>query len=328
MKKFFSLLLLSLGIVFIASCNDDENEKKGKYESSQFEGEWCMLSGTTATDLVLTAKSLSGAVYVNVTTTPRVKDELSGSWSYTPNSEMLQMNFIYSISSLQKASYYKVINCTDYMLLLREQETGSEDTYYKVIGTQKLELGQTYDINVPNFQNADYVSSNPAIAAVNAQGRVTATGQGVAFITVSSLQGSVIVKVNVAGNVDRFVGELFSDIDAVMAAHGTPDVTGQIGQNRAIVYRQPSFASALSTIQYQYDESTREVTRILTLYAEPTDYEKDANFIKTTYINVSGNLYGLNEVLTNNPYLLSPFVDGGYYISYNNQSYYFREGHY
>ena len=328
MKKFFSLLLLSLGIVFMASCNDDENEKKGKFESSQFEGEWCMLSGTTATDLVLTAKSLSGAVYVNVTTTPRVKDELSGSWSYTPNSEMLQMNIIYSISSLQKASYYKVINCTDHMLLLREQETGSEDIYYKVVASPTLELGQSCDIDLPNFPNADYVSSNPAIATVDAQGRVTAVGQGLAFITVSTLQGSVVVKVNVVGNVYKLVDDLTSDIDAVMSAHGTPDVTGQSGQNSAIVYRQPTFVTGISAIQYQYDESTREVTRILTLYKEEADYESDANFIKTTYINVSGNLYGLNEVLTNNPYLLSPFIDGGYYISYNNQSYYIRKGHY
>lgn len=332
-KHFASILLMSLTIGITACSDSDTDDNNGKYEGSQFQGQWCAIDGPVAMILNLEKSSLTGEVYLNLNTTPTLYEMLSGTWYYYPANDMLQLDMLHTSNGHQSTGSYKIVQTTNRVMKLREQSTGAEDVFYRLVETRTLDQGSSFTVSYDgggSFQPIGYTSSNNLIVSVDSKGKVTATGQGVAFISVYSAQDETVVfKINVVGIVGQFTSEVVSNIDAIINIHGAPDVTGQSGQNQAILYRQPSAYPALSALQYQYDESTREVTRILTRYATMEGYTADANFVLANFLDLGENLYGLNIDFKSNKFLISPFVsDGQYYISYNNEQYFLREGHF
>lgn len=330
MKKYLSFILLALTLGAIVSCGDDsEDEKKGKFDMSQFLGEWCAVSGSTATQLSMANMSFTGLVYTNLNTQPELYEELSGAWIYYPENDMLQMNVAHSATLTQATNSYKVLKATSNLLQLREQKTGAVEEYYKLVQTLNLEAGGEASI-ASYLDAASYTSTNTSICEVNGSGIVTAKGQGVAFVTATDGSGNaIVVKIEVKARVASYVAELLGTIDDILAKHGEPSVSGTIGSNKAVLYKQPSFDTAIKNLQYQYDESTREVTRILMSYQSDTEHQSDTNFIKANYIDHGGNMYGTELDYGSNTYLIMPFTDdSGMWVSYNNFKYYLREGHF
>ena len=323
-----SILLLAL-TMGLASCSDDsETENTGSFTQAQFQGKWCALEGPVAMVLTLESSSLEGEVYLNLSTTPTKYETLSGSWVYYPTNDMLRLQVLHSRTLQSESQDYKVLQVNDKVLKMREQETGAENIFYRMLDTKTVKQGAVFNIDYP--ASVGYASSNSSIASVTDDGQVRANGQGVAFISVYTQDDQmVIVKVHVEGVIETLVDEVMSDIDKVLSRYGTPDAKGQMGGNQAILYRNPASYPALAALQYQYDESTREITRILTVYNSQDAYQIDADFIVANYINHGNNLYGENAEYMSNDYLISPFIsDGSCYVSYNNQNYFRRVGHF
>ena len=334
MKNSIFLFFVSLSLVMgMTACSkDSDSESKGKYTADQFRGQWCAMGGSVALLLDMGNSSFTGEVYMDLENTPVLFDQLSGTWVYYPANDMIQMDILHSSSLQQESSSYKVMKVNSRILQLREQSTGAEDVYYRLVEKKTIQQGTSYTIDyssVGNFSPTVCVSSNPNIATVNAQGHVTAKSQGVAFISLNAGDETVVAMVKVTGIVEQYSTEVMSNIDYIIKQHGTPDVTGQSGRNQAILYKQPSFHPAVSAVQYQYDERTREVSRILTVYNNQSGYSNDASFVIANYLDLGTNQYGLKSDYMDNDFFISPFTsDGSYYISYNNLKYYLREGHF
>lgn len=329
MKKthFYFLLMLFMGI--LTACSDSDESTNGNYDSSQFVGEWCSINGTSATIWVMNNITMTGEVYVNLATTPSLYETLSGPWVYYANNNVLQMSIMHSHSGHQTTNSYKVLKAGNGMLQLQEQNTGSVDDYYKLVGNITVGAGESTSLSYGDFKPVGYLSSNTSIATVDENGVLAAKSQGVVFISMYSDDMTVIFKVNVKGRVENYEKELFTTIDDVMAKRGTPDASGTYQQNSAILYNSPSFDTALSNVQYQYDENTREISRILTVYKSYSDYNSDRNFIISNYIDHGYNMYGIEQDYDSNKFLISPFTNSGVnYVSYNNQQYHDRTGHY
>lgn len=334
MKNSLFLFLITFPLIMgMTACSkDSDSAPKGKFTTEQFYGQWCAMEGSVALVLDMGNMSFTGEVYMDLEKTPILFDKLSGTWVYYPANDMIQMDILHSSSLQQNTSSYKVMQVNSRILQLREQSTGAEDVYYRLVEKKTVKQGTSYTIDYSsagNFSPTNYVSSNPNIATVNAQGLVTAQGQGVAFIILTSGDEMVVAMVKVTGIVEQYSSEVMSNIDDIIKQHGTPDLTGQSGQNQAILYKQPSFHPAVSAVQYQYDEKTREVTRILTVYNNQNGYSNDASFVITNYEDLGNNQYGLITDYMGNDFFISPFIsDGGYYISYNNLKYYRKVGHF
>ncbi|MBP5340108.1 MAG: hypothetical protein J6Z14_12550 [Prevotella sp.] len=339
MKKAFEIAALVLCCVAVfTGCKKDDDEAPVILSADMF-GEWCSLADydNSATVLRLGRNmDLTWNTYQNITTNPKLSEELSGYWIYHTDSRVIAMNVNYSkrddmITENTVTESFNVAKLTKNSMTLRDMQYGSETTYYRVVESHENVYGEAFDISYGKDTTAvkSFTSSNPGIARVDNTGHVTTNNAGIAFITVHIGDDVAIVKVEVKTRVGVYVQELSLTIDDVLAAHGQPDNSGAVGQNMAIIYRQSIFDEALSAIQYQYDTSTREVTRILTLYKSVSDYNTDRAFILSNYVDHGYNTYGPEEEYYQNKYLLSPFEDSGsYFISYNNLVYYVREGHF
>lgn len=330
-KKFYYIVLLIMSLMSIISCSD--SDEKGNFESFEetlFYGEWCSISGSMVSNITLDKNgSCNGKVYVDIGITPKEYEEIKGTWAYYPSSNSLLMSVYHSVNPRDERTSYKVIALNKYNLQLREVETGAEDNYCKVINNIMMEAGNTQKINIDGIIAKGYSSSNSAIASVSTDGLITANNQGIAFIQVSSDEGTAIVKVFVKARVAKYVSELSDKIDDIMKEYGTPDAMGAMGQNQAILYKSPLFDVALSNVQYQYDEVTREVTRVLTVYKSDSEYNVDRDYIIGNYIDHGSKLYGTEKDFASNKYILSPFTENGVnYISYGNHEYFNRTGHY
>jgi len=338
MKKLFAITAFVLCCLSVfTSCKKDDDEQPEIFRS-QLMAEWCTLDDydNSATVLKLDYADFAWKTYQNISTTPALIGDLTGYWSYSADSRVIAMSINYSgldDLSTQKTSIesFSVAKLTDNSMTLRDTEYGTETTYYRVVESHENVSGEAFEISYGKDTTAvrSFTSANPSIAQVDNSGYVTTNKTGITFITVNIGDDVAIVKVEVKSRVGVFVQELSWKIDDVLTAHGQPDNSGNVGQNMAIIYRQSIFDKALSAIQYQYDESTREVTRILTVYKSVADYNTDRAFILANYADLGYNSYGPDEDYYSNKYLLNPFEDSGsYYISYNNFEYYRKAGHF
>ena len=303
MKRYVSYLFIAAAAFFVACGSDDNDNEPQDNVSEQLKGEWCIVDEPSDVALVLrldASRTIIGTIYDNISSRP-TKEQISGSWTYYSSNKTLVMD--------------------------RKHESGlksSTDNYL----VQQIDLYQQASIP-KDFQATAFSSSNTRVATVSTDGIVSVQGSGVAFISATSAEGSVVCLLNVPSHIDSYIAEVQSTIDAVLQTHGKPDAEGMSGQNMAVVYRQSCFDAALSAIQYQYDEKTRQVTRILTLYNSVNDYEADAAEIRNAFFLQSESMYGPYEEYVRNTYLLSPFVSEGVcYVSYNNITYYHQYKHF
>ena len=140
MKKiYYSVFLMFLFSILTSCGGDDEKKTEGNFDSKQFQGEWCSISGSTATIFAIANNTFTGEVYTNLATTPTLYETLSGTWGYYPMNDMLQMEVMHSRTLEQVTNSYKVLKADNRTLQLREQSTGSIDDYYKLLGTITIE---------------------------------------------------------------------------------------------------------------------------------------------------------------------------------------------
>lgn len=335
MRKFLPFLFFITALGFTA-CGGDEEKETDDFNSSIFSGEWCMLDVQSNTATMMTINSdytFAGRVYDNISVYPFVFETISGHWMYYPANKVLNMDVLHSATHIQKTTAYNVQKIDDYTLQVRNQEFGTTEVYHHIAGVRSATLGEVFDlskaINLPDGTTPTaYSTSHKGIATVDKQGRVTITGTGTVFISIEASEGSMIYIVNIPSRIEIFSAEVCSSIDAIISAHGKPDMEGAIGKNKAIFYSQPSFDKGLSSLQYHYDENTREVTRVLAKYATSEVFESDKAVVKTYFKLVGDNLYGLFESFSRNEVILSPFTEDGDFMSFINLPYYSKNGHY
>lgn len=328
----FSCVICILFAALSACSKDEPNEGKKEYRAEQFQGEWCAINDDgTATYLNIATVGFTGLVLQNLDTAPTLYETLSGMWAFRAQNSVIQLSTLHSSTGNELTEAYDVVSLSNLTMQLRSQEYGYTDTYSRVVDSKTLYVGEQAVISLNGLGHiTGYSTTCTRIVSVDSDGRLTANGPGKAFIMVYTAEDTVLVQIDVQNRVKIFENELSLTVDEVKALHGTPDNDVQYNQNMAMVYRQSLWDKALSAVQYQYDAQTKEVTRILTLYAEAAEFSQDCSFIVSNYFLVLENTYGMKPEYIQNDILLSTITDaeGFNYVSYNNFGYYYRKGHY
>lgn len=333
-KKIYILAVLVFAL--FSCCKDDDNDPQNGngqiIEKKAFLGEWCCIEAGTATVLNLQNLFLSGVVYQKINVMPEEYDIMSGEWTYVSANMVLAENVLHKVSKERRSHSYKVQKVDNISMILRSREYGNEETYYRIV--EKVNVNSNENIEIQyikknkGFNKATFTSTNSNIATVQSDGVIKGVCGGIAFITVESEVGKVVVMVEVSSRTNIYSAEVLSDIDSILAKYGEPDGSGYTtgNVNPVITYREHIMDEGLTAIQYRYDEKTREVTQIICLYKKPEWYNTEMAFIQNMYYELytdgSAIRYGLNKREYSNDYcLVSAIVDNQCFIQYLNYRY-------
>jgi len=204
MKKIYIYLMtLSLLICHVACERHDKEEKiddRG-IDSSQLVGEWYHAFASYVEDISFTQNlRFTGQVYEDLGTSPKVSDNISGSWAVSSYGNVLSMDVYRTSTGSSDIKNYSVQSWDDYSLNLKDKGNGSIENYLRVVEIKNMKIGEEYDITYTKNNTiitTSFVSSNSSIVTVSSDGHVAAKSIGIVFITVSCNVGSFIVKVEV-----------------------------------------------------------------------------------------------------------------------------------
>lgn len=279
MKKLFFVLVSAFALL---SCQEkDKEEVVIPIDRTKLVGEWICINGNSATNLTFTGSSgVAIKTYKNLSDNFSTIDD-DGAWNYYPESQVLRFSFYYY-------SYpdMSIIELNKNTMKLRNRDLNTVESYVRVVGSYGIITNESDSIKTNTIgEPVSFSSSNTNVASVSNDGVVKGESSGISFITVSSNADTVLVKVDVKNRPDYYAEELKCTIDDIIAIHGQPDISGDLGNNKGVLYNVSLRDSKLSTIQYHYDNETREITRILTVYKNDTDWESDGNIIKKDYVD-------------------------------------------
>lgn len=184
----------------LGSCSKDNNEIEPLFDTSVLYGEWYSNIDGVVTDLKLSSMTLAGSVYKTEESELVLFEKWTGPWVYLTENKILNMSILHSSTQHETTHYYKIVKVDDYSLSLRDQEFGFVDSYSKIVESKKLGVGEEYDIGYLKTKlitATNYNSSTPFVASVDDNGLILAKKTGIAFISVSTNVGTIIIKIEV-----------------------------------------------------------------------------------------------------------------------------------
>ena len=151
MKK-ISIAFVVITICFIA-CGPDE-EPTPTYNDNLFSNSWCWVdeSGLAATEMTLSSShSINGIIYQAINDKLTIYEKISGTWVYASANNILNTQILHSKTMQQESTSFKIIKLDAYTMQLRNQETGADETYYKLVKTYDVNKGEEFDIINSSF---------------------------------------------------------------------------------------------------------------------------------------------------------------------------------
>ena len=195
MNRFLFFILIPM-VLFTTSCSDDEDTiEKPKWDAAMFQGLWFCEDNTTY--LEMRYASFTGKIYTDMDSIPSEVESISGRWSFYPTNLLIRMATTYQSSRLTDSRDYKVLGIDDYSMTLLDIQLNAEYTYYKVVASYSMSLGQSIDISLPDYHASSFTPTSSLIADVNNQGHLQAIGSGYTYVKASSETSAVYVKIEV-----------------------------------------------------------------------------------------------------------------------------------
>ena len=335
MKKIvFMLLLMPL---FVA-CSDDDKEVKVKYDIDVVNGEWLQYStgATTAVEAAFNIQgyTYSGIVYDTQGNTCVPIDNQEGFFGFNRETQYLRFSMLSELTDHMTSPIYELVASDDCNITLRDVSLNVIEEYSRIVGKHEVEVGKVIDnsyVAKAGLSDAEFISLNPATAAVDSEGNIKAQAAGITFILAKAGDKQVAVKVAVQTRVHMYVSYIGQTIDTILGIYGDPDVTDTTSEtSEGMVFKNPESDKSLSKIQIQYDTTTRKVVRVLTLYNDEAGYNADSGYIADNYFwDADFESYFDTENFMKASINILPFEkDGSYYINYGDFQYLIENGHY
>lgn len=338
MKKIIYFLFLAICCV---ACDSDDDVIKKTFTCNDLDGEWLCYdeeNGTSAIDMQLAARGYSyqATIFTDIYSNMDVYDSQYGFFSYYKASNMIRMQVASQKEGNSETVDYLLTDVDDCTLKLCSKKFNCIDVFYKVVDSRELAFGQTAQMDISqisSFTPSEYQVLNNNVATVDESGCVTACGIGSTFVVAKDGDKRVAMKITVTSLVDVHAAEVYESVDDVLEKYGNPDVQADLANNSAgILYKKPSFEPTASAIEFDYDKTSRKMTKIMVKYNSQDSFETDKKYIVDHFYAVDlGDIYYCDQedILASKVHIL-PFLstDGNYYITYGSSTYFFTYGHY
>ena len=275
MKKIIYFICL----LTVISCNDDDIINDRNFDPMNLYGEWLFYDGTnkfSAVHMIIDNNAkLKLDVYANYETSGEPWGTAVGSWFYSSRTKHMKTTALYEAQDASKDKSYDIMNVDNCTLKMLDTDTHSFVTYHRVINTYTKFMSETFRIeNYPDgFSPSEFISLNPNVAKVDANGNITTVGIGTTFVIAKCDGFETAVKVVVRNGVKEHLAEVNQSIDDIIKKYGDDYVGPYDSPNsesgnflQVIYYKNPELEPYVAELQYHYDPTSRVITSIDLVY--------------------------------------------------------------
>ena len=306
--KWLTLIVAAL----LVSCSDNDDIEKERFSNSALFGEWLFYDGmdnnndgmpdlNSAIVLKLNKDySIEYNIYIHPYERTEEPDSIFlGKWSFQPSTSLLTANYDDQEDQYFKNYYvYKVYECELYVMntLLK-----AIDRYRRILTTYTKFMDDTFKADVFSYYSPQsYISLNPNVAKVDANGNITTVGIGTTFVIAKCDGFETAVKVVVRNGVKEHSAEVNQSIDDIIKKYGDDyygpyhNANSESGNFlQAIYYEYPELEPYVEQLQYHYDPTSRAITCIDVFYSSEsvsalnndTQYILDSNTYNEHIVN-------------------------------------------
>ena len=263
----------------VISCNDDDIINDRNYDPMDLYGEWLFYDGTnkfSAVHMIIDNNAkLKLDVYANYETSGEPWGTAVGSWFYSSRTKHMKTTALYEAQDASKDKSYDIMNVDNCTLKMLDTDTHGFVTYHRVINTYTKFMSETFRIeNYPDgFSPSEFISLNPNVAKVDANGNITTVGIGTTFVIAKCDGFETAVKVVVRNGVKEHLAEVNQSIDDIIKKYGDDYVGPYDSPNsesgnflQVIYYKNPELEPYVAELQYHYDPTSRVITSIDLVY--------------------------------------------------------------
>ena len=216
-----------------------------------------------------------------------------GKWSFQPSTSLLTANFDDQEDQYFKKYYVnKVYECELYVMntLLK-----AIDRYRRILTTYTKFMDDTFKADVFSYYSPQsYISLNPNVAKVDANGNITTVGIGTTFVIAKCDGFETAVKVVVRNCVKEHLAEVNQSIDDIIRKYGD-DFKGPIYSEysdlQLIYYKNPELEPYAKHLQYHFEPTSRAITCVDVIYSQESAMNNDQRYILDSNIY---NEYSIN----------------------------------
>ena len=300
--KWLTLIVAAL----LVSCSDNDDIEKERFSNSALFGEWLFYDGmdnnndgmpdlNSAIVLKLNKDySIEYNIYIHPYERTEEPDSIFlGKWSFQPSTSLLTANYDDQEDQYFKKYYVnKVYECELYVMntLLK-----AIDRYRRILTTYTKFMDDTFKADVFSYYSPQsYISLNPNVAKVDANGNITTVGIGTTFVIAKCDGFETAVKVVVRNCVKEHLAEVNQSIDDIIRKYGD-DFKGPIYSEysdlQLIYYKNPELEPYAKHLQYHFEPTSRAITCVDVIYSQESAMNNDQRYILDSNIY---NEYSIN----------------------------------
>ena len=300
--KWLTLIVAAL----LVSCSDNDDIEKERFSNSALFGEWLFYDGmdnnndgmpdlNSAIVLKLNKDySIEYNIYIHPYERTEEPDSIFlGKWSFQPSTSLLTANYDDQEDQYFKKYYVnKVYECELYVMntLLK-----AIDRYRRILTTYTKFMDETFKADEFSYYSPQsYISLNPNVAKVDANGNITTVGIGTTFVIAKCDGFETAVKVVVRNCVKEHLAEVNQSIDDIIRKYGD-DFKGPIYSEysdlQLIYYKNPELEPYAKHLQYHFEPTSRAITCVDVIYSQESAMNNDQRYILDSNIY---NEYSIN----------------------------------
>ena len=304
--KWLTLIVAAL----LVSCSDNDDIEKERFSNSALFGEWLFYDGmdnnndgmpdlNSAIVLKLNKDySIEYNIYIHPYERTEEPDSIFlGKWSFQPSTSLLTANYDDQEDQYFKKYYVnKVYECELYVMntLLK-----AIDRYRRILTTYTKFMDDTFKADVFSYYSPQsYISLNPNVAKVDANGNITTVGIGTTFVIAKCDGFETAVKVVVRNGVKEHSAEVNQSIDDIIKKYGDDyngpyyNANSESGNFlQAIYYEYPELEPYAKHLQYHFEPTSRAITCVDVIYSQESAMNNDQRYILDSNIY---NEYSIN----------------------------------
>ena len=301
--KWLTLIVAAL----LVSCSDNDDIEQDRISNSSLFGEWLFYDGmdnnadelpdlNSAMVLVLNNDySFEHIVYKHpYEVTEEPYSMASGDWDFQPSTSLLTTKSKTEDLSIHNPTYYieKVYECELYLVNTKLKAT---DRYRRILTTYTKFMDETFKADEFSYYSPQsYISLNPNVAKVDANGNITTVGIGTTFVIAKCDGFETAVKVVVRNCVKEHLAEVNQSIDDIIRKYGD-DFKGPIYSEysdlQLIYYKNPELEPYAKHLQYHFEPTSRAITCVDVIYSQESAMNNDQRYILDSNIY---NEYSIN----------------------------------